>query len=316
MAEIRQGLFREEALRHVERGRGVEGDILRLSPAWTRWTYWLLVAAFALGGLYMVLGTVYEYAAGPAVIWVSGRSSLTATSAGTVETVEVRPGQRVEAGAVLVRFHSEREVAELERLQREFDLQLAKALRDPMDAAARQTLTALRTQRDLARTRVEQLSVRATQGGVIGDIRIRPGQYLNQGDVALTMLGDGTHCSIVAMLPAQYRPQLKPGMSMRFEITGYRYAYQDMTIESVGSQIIGPNEVQRYLGQEIADTIKVEGPVVLIEARPHSKTFDVDGVQFEMHHGMNGLAEARVRSETLFTALVPGLRAVLEVLRG
>lgn len=316
MAEIRQGLFREEALRHAHRGRGVEGDVLRLSPAWTRWAYWLLVAAFGVSGLYMALGTVYEYAAGPAVIWISGRSSLTATVAGTVEAVEVQPGQRVEAGAVLVRFRSEREVAELDRLQREFDLQLAKTLRDPSDEAARQSLTALRTQRDLARARVEQLSVRAQQGGVVGDVRIRPGQHLNPGDVVLTMLGEDTRCSIVAMLPAHYRPQLAPGMSMRFEVTGYRYAYQDMTIESVGTQIIGPNEVQRYLGSEIADTIKVEGPMVLVEARPSSRTFEVDGVQFEMHHGMNGLAEARVRSQTLLTTLVPGLRAVLEVLRG
>jgi membrane fusion protein (multidrug efflux system) len=130
------------------------------------------------------------------------------------------------------------------------------------------------------------------------------------------MLGSDTRCSIVAMLPAHYRPQLQPGMSMRFEMTGYRYAYQDMTIESVGAQIIGPNEVQRYLGQEIADTIKIEGPVVLVEARPSSSAFEVDGVRFDMHHGMNGVAEARVRSETILTTLIPGLRAVLEVFRG
>lgn len=315
MAEPRQGLFREEALRHAARGRGGDGDILRLSPAWTRWAYWILVAAFAVGGLYSIIGTVHEYASGPAVIWISGRSSLTATVAGTVEAIEVKPGERVEAGAVLVRFHSAREYAELDRIQREFDLQLAKTLRDPSDDTARQTLTALRTQRDLARARVEQLSVRALQTGVVGDVRIRPGQLLTPGEVILTMLGNDTRCSIVTMLPAHYRPQLQPGMSLRFEITGYRYAYQDMTIESVGSQIIGPNEVQRYLGQEIADTIKVEGPVVLVEARPHSRTFEVDGARFEMHHGMNGRAEARVRSETILTTLFPGLRAVLEVFR-
>jgi membrane fusion protein (multidrug efflux system) len=312
---LRPNLFREEALRHAARGLGGNGDVLRLSPAWTRWAYWLLVVAFVVGGLYVAIGTVYEYASGPAVIWMSGRNSLTATLAGTVETVEVQAGQRIEAGMVLVRFHSEREISELERLQREFDLQLAKTLRDPLDEAARQSLTALRTQRDLARARVEQLSVRAPQSGIVGNVRIRPGQHLNPGEVVLTMLGNDARCSILAMLPAQYRPQLKPGMSLRFEITGYRYAYQDMTIELVGSQIIGPNEVQRYLGQEIADTITVEGPVVLVEARPHSRTFDVDGARFEMHHGMNGVAEARVRSESLFTALVPGVRTIPEVLR-
>ncbi|EYF03086.1 HlyD family efflux transporter periplasmic adaptor subunit [Chondromyces apiculatus] len=316
MTEGRGSLFREEAVKHAAAMRGGgDGDILRLSPAWTRWAYWVLVAAFGLGTLFMMTGTVHEYAAGPAVIWVAGRTSLTATASGTVETVEVQPGQQVEAGAVLMRFHAEREIAELEQIQREFDLQLAKSLRDPLDQASKQTLTALRTQRDLAQSRIEQLAVRAPKAGVIGDVRIRSGQLLSQGDVVLTMLGQGARTSIVSMLPAHFRPQLRPGMSLRFEPTGYRYAYQDMMIESVSTQIIGPNEVQRYLGQEIADTIKVEGPVVLVEARPSAPTFEVDGVRFEMHHGMNGTAEARVRSETILLTLLPGLRAVLEVLR-
>jgi hypothetical protein len=34
-----------------------------------------------------------------------------------------------------------------------------------------------------------------------------------------------------------------------------------------------------------------------------------------MHHGMNGRAEVRVRSETILTTLFPGLRAVLEMFR-
>ena len=309
MATPRRPVFREEAVLHTEGGGG-GGDVLRLSPAWTRWTYWLLVALFLAVFSYGVFGTLYEYASGPAVVWVAGRVDITATLAGTVSTIEVEPGQRVEPGAVLVRFHAAREEAELVRIQREFDLQLIKMMRDPADLAARETLTALRTQKDLAAARVEQLSVRASQAGVIGDVRIRPGQLLAAGDTVVTLMGEQTKYSIVAMMPAQYRPQLKPGMSLRFEVTGYRYAYQEMTIASVSKQIIGPSEVKRYLGQQIDDTVTIAGPVVLVEAVPPSATFEVDGRTFDFYHGMNGVAETRVRSESLLFSLIPGLRVV------
>lgn len=310
MATSRHSLFRKEALRYAEGGQA-HGDVLRLSPTWARWTYWLLVAAFAVGAGYSVFGRVYEYASGPAVVWTKGRIVITATVGGTVSSIEVQSGQRVGAGALLVRFYSAREAAELDRIRREFDLQLIKSLRDPSDQAARQALTALRTQKDLAAAHVEQLSVRATQAGVIGDIRIRPGQLLATGDVVLTVVGDQTESSVMAMLPAQYLPQLQPGMTLRLEMTGYRYAYQEMVITAVGAQVIGPSEVKRYLGQEIDDTMKVDGPVVLVEATPGAPTFTVDDRTFHFHHGMSGTAEARVRSESILVALIPSLRVLL-----
>lgn len=314
MPTPRRPVFREEAIRHNEGGK--LGDVLRLSPAWTRWAYWLLVALFLAVLAYGVFGSLYEYASGPAVVWVAGRIDITATLAGTVSSIEVQPGQRVEPGAVLVRFYSAREEAELVRIQREFDLQLIKMMRDPADIEARQALTALRTQKDLAASRVEQLSVRASQAGVIGDVRIRPGQLLAAGDTVVTLMGEQTKYSIMAMMPAQYRPQLKPGMSLRFEVTGYRYAYQEMTIASVSTQIIGPGEVKRYLGQQIDDTVTIAGPVVLVEAVPPSATFEVDGRTFDFYHGMNGVAETRVRSESILLSLIPGLRVLFGGPRG
>ncbi|HEU4407280.1 MAG TPA: HlyD family efflux transporter periplasmic adaptor subunit [Polyangiaceae bacterium] len=301
-------IFREQAARAA--GARPEGDLLRIAPRWTGRAYGLLIAAFAAGAAFCALGTLHEYAAGPAVVWVAGRVQVTALTSGTVDAVEVRPGQRVEAGQPLVRLASVVEAAELARVDREFELQLAKALRDPSDQAARAALTALRTQRDVASARLEQLTVRAPGAGVVGDVRIWPGQLLRAGDVALALEGEGRRCGVLAMLPAHYRPQVHPGMSLRFEVTGYRYAYQDMTVTAVGAQIIGPGEVKRFLGQEIEDTLKLEGPVVLVEAAPSSPTFTVDGRSFEFHHGMNGVAEARVRTESILVSLWPGLRAV------
>jgi membrane fusion protein (multidrug efflux system) len=250
------------------------------------------------------------------VVWVTGRLDVTANISGTVSSIQVTPGQRVEAGDILAHFYSAREAAELDRLEREFELELVKTLQDPSDTAARDALTALRTQKELAAARVEQLSVRAPQAGLIGDVRIRPGQLLEAGNIVVTLASEATRTSIVAMLPAHYRPQLRPGMALRFEVTGYRYAYQEMTIASVGAQIIGPREVRRYLGQEIDDTVKVDGPVVLVEAVPPSSTFTVDEQTLPFYHGMGGVAEARVRSESILLALIPSLRVLLERLHG
>lgn len=285
--------------------------MLRLSPPWSKNAYWALALAFAVSALYAVFGTLHEYASGPAVVWIADRLQITATVGGTVSAIDVRPGDRVEAGQVLVRFSSAVELAELERVEREFELQLAKTLRDASDQAARAALTALHTERDVAAAKLERLSVRAPRAGLIGDIRIRAGQLIGPGDIVVTLLDEDRRCSVMAVLPAQYRPQLRPGMSMRFEVTGYRYAYQEMVIRTVGTQIIGPNEVKRYLGQEIGDTVTVSGPVVIVEATPASSTFTVDGDAFDFYHGMSGVAEVRVRTESILVALIPGLRAVI-----
>ncbi len=302
--------FRALAVRNLEQGKQ-DGDLLEISPGWTRWTYWLLVAVFFSAFAFSIFGRMHEYSSGQAVVWVTGRVAVTAIAAGTVASIDVMPGQHVLAGTLLARFDTTRESSELERIQREFDLQLVKSLRDPSDANAREILTALRTQRDLAIARVEQLSVRAPKAGFVGDIRIRRGQLLAAGDVVVSLVADDTKYGIVAMLPAQYRPQLVPGMTLRFEVSGYRYAYQEMPITSVSSQIIGPNEVKRYLGQELDDTVKVEGPIVLVEATPPSPTFEVDGQTYHLYHGMAGTAEARIRSEPIILALIPGLRALV-----
>ena len=55
-------------------------------------------------------------------------------------------------------------------------------------------------------------------------------------------------------------------MPLRLEIQGYRYAYQHLTVDSVGDEVVGPAEARRYLGDEIADAVQFAGPVVRVEA--------------------------------------------------
>jgi membrane fusion protein (multidrug efflux system) len=310
MEATRSKIFREEALRHHE-GSQQDGDVLRISPAWTRWTYWTLLALLVAALGYSLLGTLPEYATGPAVVKVEGQSHLTVDMPGIVSSVEVRPGQRVAAGAPLVSFRSREETVSLERIQREFELQLIRVLRDPADEAARQTLTSLRAERELAEARQQARTLRAPHSGVVTGLRIRPGQYVTPGESVVSVVGDKIEVSLVALLPGGQRPLLEPGKPLRVELDGFHHEYHSFVIESVGDQIVGPAEVRRFLGPEIGDAVQLSGPMVLVRARLPSSTFTSKGRTFNYFDGMLARADARVRTERILVALVPGLKGAL-----
>lgn len=307
-----EGLFRDKAIEHHQDGLRGEGDLLRADPTWIRWSYRLLIGVVVAGLLFSVLAKVREYASGPAVVRLGGRTDVTATSDGTVSDVLVRPGQRVDAGSLLVRFHGSREAAELERIEREFELQLINRLRNPADTTAERALLSLGAERELARARLAEREVRAPRAGLVSDLRVRAGQRIGPGQVLLSLAGEGGNPVVLALLPGQYRPLLKPGMDLRLELQGYRYTYQHLTVTAVENEVIGPNEAKRYLGEEIADAVPLTGPVVLVSARLSSPTFEVEGKTRRFHDGMWAQAEVRVRSERVLIALIPALRALFE----
>jgi membrane fusion protein (multidrug efflux system) len=310
MSDRSTELFRAEALSYHDEGYRGSGNVLRISPEWIPAAYWLLLLVVGTGAAYGAFGTLTEYATGPAVIRVEGRTRVTAPSASTVATVDVEPGQRVAAGGVLVTLYQADHVAELERLNREFDLQMIKFLRDPADQTARSSLTTLRAGRQLARTRLEELSVKAPHSGIVSDIRIRPGQHLTPGDPVLSLLGDNMRWVVIAMLPGHARPAIRPGTELRLELTGYRYVFRDVAIQSVGDEIVGPAEVRQYLGPEIADAVPVTGPAVLVKAQLPSNTFQADGRSLSYYEGMLGTVDAHLRRQPILLSLIPALKSL------
>ena len=312
-------LFREEAVDHYLSAGGREGDWLRISPRWMRATFWLLVALAAAALVYSLVGTIDEYATGPAVVRLAGRTQVTADQPGMVAAVLVQPGARVAAGAPLVRFASAREAAELRRLERQWELQLVDRLRDPADPGPAQSLIALQAELDLARARLAERVVRAPRSGVVSDVRCRPEQHVAAGEILLALAdasGAAAHPTLVAVLPGQHRPQLRPGLPLSLELRGFEHAPLGLAVEAVSAEVVDPDEARRLLGPEIAAAAPLTGPVVLVRARFPAATFQASGRRYALHDGMWGQAEVRVRSERLIVALVPGLRAALERLRG
>lgn len=305
-------LYRREALQEHEGGEH-HGDLLRFDTRWTRLAVKLIVAASVIGFLAISLLGVDEYAQGPAVVRIDGRRMVTATSPATVETVEVKPGQWIEAGAVLSHMVDQDERNELVRATNEFELQLARMLRDPNDPVAKQTLAALRSRKDQAKNVVESRTLRAPVSGYVSDVRVRVGQHVNPGDVVAAVAPkDAGAASLVVLLPAEYRPMLRQGQKLRFELDGFRYEYADLAVLDVSAEAIGPLEVQRFLGQDREGAVALTpGAKVLVTAKLPASSFTSEGKPYGYFDGLTGSAEVRVRREPILVTLVPALKALL-----
>lgn len=304
-----QDLFRDEALRH-HFDEGTHGDPLRLSRSWTDRVYWLLVGVVGLGLLYLTWGTAPVYESGPAVLRIGESTPLASEIVGTIQSVEVLPGQEVVSGQVLVRFRADRERAQLAMHEKEFELQLLARLRDPSDEVAERELRRLRPELERAKAGVEQTIIVAPHVGTIQDVRIRPGDFLEAGDHLLSLTPLDPEYTAIAFLSGHALPQLEVGMPVRLKISGYPYAYLSTSIDSVGKQVIGPGEARRYVGAEIADAIEIGGPVVVVRCRLDQDRFTAGRQEYRLHDGMRGDAEVELRRERLLMRLVPGLKAL------
>ncbi|MGH9381374.1 MAG: efflux RND transporter periplasmic adaptor subunit [Thermoanaerobaculia bacterium] len=127
------------------------------------------------------------------------RATLAAEVAGTVEAVEADLGDRVGAGAVLIRIDTsgiatEVEEAEANFRQAEEDAARAEALFEKR-SITRDRLTAARTALDVSRARLESahirlgdLTVRAPWAGEVASRMVEVGDYVDVGDGMLELV--------------------------------------------------------------------------------------------------------------------------------
>jgi len=301
-------IYRREALQEFMQGEQEDGGILLQDDHMSRWTYWILLAGLLLMAAYLWFGTVHEYANGPAIVNSSGRSQLTALNTGTVSEVLVEPGAEVQAGQALLTLHQGRELAELQRLQQEFDARLRQRLLNPDDVQIEAVLINLRSELELARSLLEERTITAPQSGLVGDIRVRAGQFVGAGQSLITLSHNDESQHLLALIPGRFRPQLAVGMPLRMELVGYPYDYQHLTITKIDQQAIGPQQARLYLGSSIADALTIEGPVVLVQAALPDDFTTRNGESYRYHEGMAGRIEIRLRSEPIVERLLPGLK--------
>ncbi|MFP3939471.1 MAG: efflux RND transporter periplasmic adaptor subunit [Thermoanaerobaculia bacterium] len=301
-----QRLFRVAALEAYRR-RGEEGGaLLRNAPGWTRWTYWIMVAGAVALVCFGLFGRVSEYAAGPAVVRMAGRTEVTAPVAAAVRSVTVAPGESVERGQPLILFHGEREAAEARRLRALFEERLRQYLQDTAEPSAQAALIQARRELELAETRLQELTLRAPEDAVVGDIWVEVGEHLTPGRPVLSLESEAGGGEVIALLPGRYRPLLSPGQPLRLQIQGYPFHSQRLSVSAVNDQVLGPSEARQALGVTMRDGLPVAGPVVLVRARLPGDFFELAGRRVRYHNGMPGHAEVPVRSQRLLASLVPG----------
>ena len=303
-------LFRRQALAANERDFTDRGRVLRNDPGWARWTWGVLAAGFLAALVLGLLGSVHEYAGGPAFVRIGQRVDVAAQAEGSVIGIEVAPGARVTSGDPLARLYGVAEAAEISNLEDEFDHLLRRRLASPGDSATEQSLIATRTALERARARLAQRVVRAPIDGVVGDVRVRPGQHLSAGELLLSVIADQEVRSVVGLIPGHFGPQLAVGQRLRLTLVGYPDLSFHLDVTAVGEEVISPFEARQALGGSIADTVAVAGPVVLVEGRLADSVFRDGDREWRYRDGMEGVMEIRVRSRPILFHLIPGLDRV------
>jgi len=298
-------LFRQEAIDAQALPRW--GEVIRVAPSWVGWAYWALLGLLIASMVYVWVGRVATYSTGPAIVRSTSREEIAARYAGNVQWV-VPGGARVAAGDVLVRLDDADARGELDQNQRQFDAQLRNHMLDPADQTADSALRSLRLELDRARLAMEGRLIRARIAGTVTEVLIQPGQRVEVGETVASLAGGSGGLELAVLLPGNDRPQLAPGMPLRLELAGYRFAYQTLTIDSVSTDVLSPSQALQALGAKDSDGVRVPGPVVLVHAHIPGTAFEVDGETFRYHDGMLGQAEVRVREERILYTLIPGLR--------
>jgi len=270
-----RNVFRQEALDYQDHVE-TNGKLLWGVPLWLTWSHWLIVLFLSIGIAYVLLAKVHEVVTGPAVIRVTNKITVLALSSGVVATVVVVPGDRVMTGDLMATLQGE-----------------------PGDSL-------------LTRMREE---VRAPADGIVSDVNIRAGQAVAIGDQVLSLCRDGSSNEVLALLPGSYAPQIHVGMPLVLKIDGYSQSREELTILYVAPDIVGPNDAARYVGKEIAQTLSLNGPILIVRTtlpQDTFNTFESANEKFNYHDGMVARAEVNVRKEPLITALVPGIKQLYD----
>jgi len=302
-------MFRQEAIMHLVR-RGQRGDVVRVHPGWVRSAYWLVLGSLVAAVSYAALAHIHQYAEGPAVVQFTGRSELIAHEAGTIASLEVVRGQKVERGQVLARLHDAEQVGQLKTLETEFESKLVAYLQAPADPAVKQALGQVRSARDSARLGVESRTIRAPESGIVKEVLVRNGQRVEPDTVVLSLVqaAGAEDLKVIAFLPGGDRPRLRAHQTLRLTLPGYRGARLDSEVRAI-SEVLGAAEARaQFLSNRLGDSLPLSGPIVVVEARLTSPEFEADGETYRLHDGMIGLAEVRMQSQSLLESVLPEFR--------
>lgn len=150
--------------------------------------------------------------------------TVVAPSAGTLAEVLARPGDRVDAGAVIARFDSQSEQIDYDRavlaaedaratLERTSGLASSNVVAGTTLAAAELAAANAELEVRNAELALERRSITSPIAGTVGLIRVTPGNYVG-AQTAVTTIDDTASILIDFWVPERYSGQLEPGMEV------------------------------------------------------------------------------------------------------
>jgi membrane fusion protein (multidrug efflux system) len=263
--------FRVEAAENHLKTYDEQSDMFQTLPKWLKRAQWALVGLVLVSLLGGLFGKVNEYTSGPAVIRGRGKVEVTAKAPGRVCSVEVSVGDRVKAGDTLVR----------------------------LDGAIGPTASEGNRGQVLAR-----------ENGIVGEIHVHSGQFVNPGDQVMTIVRDQAPYDLVSFLPSSYAPKLRPGMPLEVRFRGGPRSPQVMPMDSVGPEFPTLREAARYAGVEDFKGSGVGGPVVMVRSFLRSTKLTGEAGSNFCHDGVTGEVDVRIRSEPIIISILPSLKRI------
>ncbi len=172
---------------------------------------------------------------------------LSTESSGEVVAVDVRSGDKVRQGKLLVTLNSRVEEAsrenqraslELARLLFERDQQLVKQKSIPQSQYDRSKADLERAIAQLAETeaRLDEKRIQAPFAGTVGIVHIRVGDYLNPGD-RITTLQDLSQLEIDFNVPARYYALLRQGQAISVRVDAFPNRVFKATLQALDAKV-------------------------------------------------------------------------------
>ena len=298
-------LFRSEAIEEQRRSDS-PSSILNVSERWGSWIVGGLAALLLAFAAFLIFGTATEYAEGSAVVHSRGRIPVVANETGTVAAIHLPPGTPVAPGDVIGTLYDHAELAEVQRLEHEYEDALVRLLRDPESPTAGAGLAGLRASSEQARAALEERQLIVPVEGVLTDVRVRPGALVSPGQTVATVGSAGPGFEIVAAVPGNFRPLLASGLPVVAELEQFPGSRFHLQARQISPEVISPAEARALMGQ-LLPTAAEDAALALVYADLPEVLVSSTGSEYPLFDGMRGSVRIPVREERFIVTLWPAL---------
>ena len=209
-------------------------------------------------------------------------------------------------GDVIGTLYDHAELAQVQRLEHEYEDALVRLLRDPADPTAGSGLAALRSASEQARADLAERQLIVPVGGVLTDVRVRPGALVTPGQTVATVGTAGPGFEIVAAVPGNFRPLLSSGLPVVAELEQFPGSRFHLQAREISPEVISAGEARALMGQ-LLPMVSEDAALALVYADLPRVLTSSSGSEYPLYDGMRGSVRIPLREERFIATLWPAL---------